>query len=123
MLRGKIFLGLHRSRGSWASLIRRITSRSVGENIKGISFCFSIPTPCSPVIVPPNSTQTSRMSCPACRTRLFPWGHVVEGDARVQIAITGMGQVGDTQAIAFSNGHDAAQCLGQLVRGTQPSTI
>src|SRR4029453_7837597 len=44
----------------------------------------------------------------------FPGVTLVEGNARVEIAITSMGQIGDTQTIAFANGHDAAQRLGQF---------
>src|SRR5262245_51301015 len=36
MLSGKIFLGLHKSAGSWASLTRCMTSSSVSENISGM---------------------------------------------------------------------------------------
>ena len=32
----------------------------------------------------------------------------------MEIAITGMGQVGNTQVITFANGHHPTQRLGQL---------
>ena len=39
-------------------------SSSAGENCTHMESIFSTPTPCSPVIVPPSSTHSSRMSAP-----------------------------------------------------------
>src|SRR6266540_519047 len=54
---GRTLPGLNRPLGSNASRTRAIRSRSESEKIQGMYLRFSSPTPCSPVIVPPASTQ------------------------------------------------------------------
>src|SRR5690606_26105039 len=56
--------GLSRPAGSKARLTAKKASRSAGENCTHIELIFSTPTPCSPVMVPPYSTQVSRISAP-----------------------------------------------------------
>jgi len=46
-----------------------IIASSSGENCTHIEFSFSTPTPCSPVIVPPISTLSSRISAPKASAR------------------------------------------------------
>src|SRR5262249_618916 len=65
---GKLLPGLQKLSGSSTSLIRCMTGRSVGENTNAMSFCFSMPTPCSPVIVPPSSAHICRISLPHAMT-------------------------------------------------------
>ncbi|ABA49505.1 hypothetical protein BURPS1710b_3344 [Burkholderia pseudomallei 1710b] len=61
--------GFSSSGGSNARLIAKNASHSSRENCTHIEFSFSTPTPCSPVTVPPNSTQVSRMSAPNASAR------------------------------------------------------
>ena len=56
--------GFSRPAGSKASLTRKEAARSAAENCTHIELIFSSPTPCSPVMVPPSSTHSSRISAP-----------------------------------------------------------
>jgi hypothetical protein len=65
-------------------------------NCTHIWLSFSTPTPCSPVTVPPTSTQSSRMS-PAELLGALQLARdvgIVE-DQRVQVAVAGVEDVGD----------------------------
>src|SRR3954470_4141434 len=66
---GKIFSGFSRPSGLNAFRRRSITSRSSSENSIGIWSFFSMPTPCSPVMEPPSSTQYCKISFPAASVR------------------------------------------------------
>ncbi len=66
---GKTFAGFKRHVGSNTVLMRICTARSVAENCDAISSRFSMPTPCSPVRQPPNSTQSLRIASPAASAR------------------------------------------------------
>src|SRR5437879_1287027 len=66
---GKTFPGLSRPTGLNAARTLRIKSRSVSVNMRGMSSFFSMPTPCSPVSVPPISTQSCMISAPAALAR------------------------------------------------------
>src|SRR5215469_8526685 len=59
--RGKILVGLATSWGSKAQRRRCMVSRSGSANILDIMCFFSSPTPCSPVMEPPFSMQSSRI--------------------------------------------------------------
>src|SRR5690606_32755069 len=61
---GMTFSGLSSPRGSKARLTARNRSSSSRENCTHIWLIFSMPTPCSPVTVPPTCTQSSRMAAP-----------------------------------------------------------
>src|SRR5262249_21968541 len=66
---GSIFCGLSSESGLKQFRKRLITSNS--ESLKSVHMrsCFSIPTPCSPVMDPPMSMQNSRISRPASNVR------------------------------------------------------
>src|SRR6266851_7906923 len=70
---GKSFPGLNNWRGFHASRTCCITRRSTSLKMRAISSCFSIPTPCSPVIVPlpPRIPRVSHARlCARARLRL-----------------------------------------------------
>ena len=71
--------------------------------------------PCSPVMLPPSSTQARRISCPAGEDapHLVGVALVVEQD-RVDVAVAGVEDVGDAQAVALADGGDGAQDVGHL---------
>src|SRR5260221_4239808 len=66
---GSTLFGLKLPDGSTDVRTRAMTSRSAGLKISGMYACFSMPTPCSPVIVPPASMHCVRISRPAAMTR------------------------------------------------------
>src|ERR1700757_1160315 len=66
---GSIFCGLSSELGLKQARSRFITWRSDSEKRLHIRSCFSIPTPCSPVIDPPTPIQNSSISRPAPRVR------------------------------------------------------
>ena len=65
----KHFSGIQSSRGIERRAHARISARSSGVNISGMSSFFSMPTPCSPVSAPPTATQCRMISPPAATTR------------------------------------------------------
>src|SRR5579863_10084481 len=65
LLRGKILPGFSEESGLKASWMRRIRSKSASLKSSGINSLFSMPTPCSPVRVPPTSTQYRMISSAA----------------------------------------------------------
>ena len=70
-----------------------------GANCTHICAIFSTPTPCSPVIVPPTSMQSSRIAAPNASVRSDLAGDVgVEQDQRMQVAVAGMEHVRAAQA-------------------------
>ncbi len=74
--------------------------RSSGPNITSIRSRFSTPTPCSPVSTPPTSTHSRRMSEPNASAWSSSPGHVgVVENERMQIAVAGMEDIGDLQAV------------------------
>ena len=113
---GNTLPGLSRWLGSKAHLTRICWSRSISLNISGIRSRFSTPTPCSPVSTPPTSTQSRRMSAP----KLFGLVEfarlvgVVE-DQRMQIAVAGVEDVGDAQAVLLRQLAHAGQHLRQFL--------
>jgi len=64
MATGKIFPGFSRPSGSKTFFIFRIASRSSALNMSGMKSRFSRPIPCSPVRLPPISTQALTISAP-----------------------------------------------------------
>ena len=58
----RTFPGLRIPSGSSASLIRRCTARFTGSSSFASQSRLSIPTPCSPVMVPPMASAISRIS-------------------------------------------------------------
>src|SRR5579885_2430728 len=59
---GNSFPGLQSPLGSKAHRIRYMVSKSWSPNMRGMNRFLSYPTPCSPVMLPPASTQTLRIS-------------------------------------------------------------
>ena len=95
--------GLSRPFASNAAFSRSICSRSSGLNCTHIEFSFSIPTPCSPVTVPPNCTLVSRMSAPNSSAAVQLVGVVgVEQDQRMQVAVAGVEHVAAAQPVLAS---------------------
>ena len=91
------------SPGSKADLMRRCWSSSCAVNCTGIRSRFSTPTPCSPVRQPPTSTHSFRMSAPNCSGLVEALRVVgVEHDQRMQVAVAGVEDVGDLQAVAVA---------------------
>src|SRR6185437_147386 len=66
---GTALPGLSRPLGSNAALIAWNCVSSAEENWSHIWLIFSTPTPCSPVMVPPTSTHSLRISPPSFSTR------------------------------------------------------
>ena len=79
---------------------RCIASRSSSLNISGIAHALSVPTPCSPVIEPPASMQASRIgrASSSARSASPVDARVVEHE-RVQVAVAGVEDVADAQAV------------------------
>ncbi len=67
---GNALQGLKRSPAPNAAFSLRIAARSASVKIQGMKSRFSRPTPCSPVIEPPASTQMRMISSPASSTRV-----------------------------------------------------
>ena len=97
---GKTLPGLQRPVGLKASFSRCMNARSASEKINGMKSAFSSPMPCSPEIEPPTSAQTFMIS----RARrhhprlLAGLARIVE-DVRVQVAVAGVEDVADAQAV------------------------
>ena len=74
-----------------------------------------MPTPCSPVIVPPTSMHSSRIAAPKRLRALRLVGDVgVEHDQRVQVAVAGVEDVGAARArTRFAELGDAREHLRQ----------
>ena len=66
---GMVLPGLSNPAGSKAALIAAKAASSTGVNWTHIWLIFSRPTPCSPVMVPPTSTQSSRIAPPSSSAR------------------------------------------------------
>jgi hypothetical protein len=84
---------------------------------------FSMPTPCSPVIVPPTLMQSSRMSEAYCLglLELARVVRVVE-DERVQVAVARVEDVRAAQPVLHRELADAREDLPQSApRGIEPS--
>ena len=105
--------GLSRPCGSNARLTPWKASAARPANCAHIWLSFSTPTPCSPVIVPPTATHSSRMSAAevARRARSSSGLAGVEQDQRMQVAVAGMEHVRAAQAVLRSQRLDAAQHL------------
>ena len=94
--RGKTLSGLRRPSGLKAARTRRISSRSASLYISGINSFFSMPTPCSPVSVPPISTQNRMISSAAALARRKLRGiALIEKDQRVEVAVARVENVSD----------------------------
>ena len=69
---------------------------------------FSTPMPCSPVMLPPSATHASRISRPAASTRATSSAvALVEEEDRVDVAVAGVEDVADAQAVALGGRRDA----------------
>ncbi len=111
---GKTLPGFASPAGSKRARSRCIAARSASPNISGIEHALSVPTPCSPVIEPPASTQASRISL---ASSLRPVGLALDAlvveDERVQVAVAGVEDVADAEAVLALELGDPAQHLGQ----------
>jgi hypothetical protein len=65
----------------------------------------------------------SRISRPAASTPDLVAIALVEEDDRMDVAVAGVEDVGDAQAMALARGGDARRMSGTLVRGTTPSWV
>ena len=86
---------------------------------------FSLPTPCSPVMLPPLPTQISITSLPdrvnpAHQVRVV---RVLDQDERVQVAVAGVRtRSRPGSAFASTTALISASVAASLLRGTVPST-
>ena len=110
---GKSFPGFARPAGSNArrSALHQRRDRR-GVNISGIAQALSTPTPCSPVIVPPrvDAGLEDRLGAAARARSASPRRRVVEHQ-RVQVAVAGVEDIADAQAVLALELVDAAQDL------------
>jgi hypothetical protein len=75
-----------------------------------------MPTPCSPVMVPPTSTDSSRILPPKAGGALHLALDVgVEHDQRMQVAVAGVEDVGAAQAVFLRQLGDARQHMRQVL--------
>ena len=98
---GRACPGFASPRGSKARRSRCIAARSSSPNISGIAHALSVPTPCSPVIEPPASTQASRILLGELppRASASPVDAPVVEHERVQVAVAGVEDVADAQPV------------------------
>ena len=120
---GSTLPGLQRRCGSNASRTACITSRSSSREHPRHVVRLSAPTPCSPVIDPPASTQYVRISPATSSASVRLARHpLVVADQRVQVAVAGVKHVADAQARPRStSARIRPSTSGSLVRGTTPS--
>ena len=114
--------GLSRPRSSNARLTAKNASRSAVENCTHIELIFSMPTPCSPVIVPPSS-HAQFENIRAERVGAFPLAGCVgvEQDQRMQVAVAGVKHVHAAQIVLFLHRLDARSIWPRCLRGIVPS--
>ena len=75
---------------------------------------FSRPTPCSPVIEPPSAMHSRRISAAQRLGAIVRAGvAAVEQDQRVQVAVAGVEDVGDADAVLAAERLDADQRLAE----------
>ncbi len=92
-----------------------IVSRSSSPNISGIEHALSVPTPCSPVSEPPASMHASRISLGELLGPLrLALDRAVVEDERVEVAVAGVEDVADPEAVLGRELVDPPQHLGQL---------
>ena len=92
----------------------RMTSRSVGAEHLRHRVALVAPTPCSPVIDPPASTQYQRISPADVSGAIGLAGHApVVADERMEIAVAGMEHVADAQAGSDAEIANPPKHLGQ----------
>ena len=94
---------------------RCIAARSRSPKSFGIEHALSTPTPCSPVSEPPASMQTSRIAVASCLGTLrLALDRLVVEHERVQVAVAGVEDARDAEAVLGAELRGAAQHLGQL---------
>ena len=80
-----------------------------------------MPHPCSPVIVPPSATDSSRISAPKASAVLVAGLVGVEQDQRVQVAVAGVEDVMQRMAYLLSICLDRLGISPRRLRGMVPS--
>ena len=105
--------------GSKAFLIARCSPNTVGDNSCTRPPRLRRPTPCSPVMVPPRDSAASRMPSNAAWIRRQKSGSSSGGpdDQRVQIAVTGVRDIGDVHVVLARQRFDAGEHLWDVLLG------
>ena len=87
-----------------------MASKSSGANCLGMNSIFSTPMPCSAVTLPPQAMHSARISRPACQHAGDLLGiALVEEQNRMHVAVAGVGDVDDAQAVLPLDLGDAAR--------------
>ena len=120
---GKTLPGLAMPSGSKAQRTSCMVSRSSGVNCLAILWRFSWPTPCSPVIEPPEAMHSSRIDAGELLGVVgLALDRVVEQHERVQVAVAGVEDVGDAQPDLVGHRRSSRRrTSGSWVRGMTPS--